>query len=342
MSARLIAGHTVEVRFVDGAQVEILPRSAAVTHPAAETRPALLQSGQRLMDQTGPLPALGRALVLEPFAGELGLGPDAGQGEADALRRAGFTVTILRDSAVTLSVMQTMSQYAFVYIETHSNSLSSGGDAVIATAETDAAPYASLVADGSLKQVTVAGDSQNIYLAITGVFISRHLGDFPHDSIMFVNGCSVLNAPLFWNALQQRNVDALIGWDNEVPGTFSAEAGKYTVNQLGASDSVAGSVAATLEQGLGIGISDTGPARLGFEGDGADTLAAALGNSPAAPAATATSTPSPTATPTSTPSPTATPRKTSAVTRKHKRHSCRPGHHRVHGKCRPNKHKKVQ
>lgn len=284
---------SIDVHFRDGAELFILPRSHR--HPV---RSAALSPDMTRLRQTAGAP---RALVLEPFADELGLGADAGQDEADILSRAGFAVEILRNSAVTVQAMETLSSYAVVYVETHSDPLTVGGDAVIATGEVNSAgANASLFADGSLRQVTVAGDTSHIYDAITGAFVSQHLSNFPNSSIVFINGCGVRDAPLFWNALQSRNVAALIGWDSDVPSVLNVEAGHFILSRLANSSTVAGSVASAVTEGLGIGVTATGTARLGFTGDGLDTLAAArTGVSPPSmpPAMVVVSSSSPTATP---------------------------------------------
>lgn len=295
---------TIDIHFRDSAELLILPRSKR------RARSGALFHDMTRLRQTAGTP---RALVLEPFADELGLGADAGQREADILSQAGFNVEILRNSAVTVQVMETLSSYAVVYMETHSDPLTAGGDAVIATGEVNAAgANGSLFADGSLRQVTVAGDTSHIYDAITGAFVSQHLSNFPNSSIVFINGCGVRNAPLFWNALQSRNVAALIGWDSDVPSALNVEAGHFVMNQLASSSTVAGSVASAVTEGLGIGVTATGTARLGYVGDGFDTLAAARtgASPPSMPAATA-AVPAPT--PTATPRTAATPRAIATV-----------------------------
>lgn len=343
-SVRLGAGAAIDIRFRDGGELLVLSRSFS-TGRGALPRPALLQPRVALLRQTsrdsrqvGPA----RALVLEPFADELGLGSDAGLQEANDLTRAGFQVDVLRNSAVSVATMATLSSYSVVYFETHADPLKAGGDAVVATGEvyTDGT-YPNLYADGSLREVTVAGDTKNFYDAVTGAYFTQHLGNFPNKSIMFIEGCGTLNASLFWRALQQRNVDALIGWDHDVPSVLSSETGAYVVSRLAAPLTVADSVAAATEQGLAVGITDKGTTKLGFLGDGLDTLAAAAGEAPPTPIPTATSMPTSTSTPAATPLPTATSTPIPPTVKPVKKHrSCRPGHHRVHGRCRLIKHHK--
>ncbi|MGH2444253.1 MAG: hypothetical protein ACRDFX_13945 [Chloroflexota bacterium] len=329
-------GQTIAIAFRDGARLLILPKTRV--HDALSKSSRVFRAAFRPLEishQTPPTSGPAQALVLEPFAGELNLGSNAGQREADSLTQAGFKVTILRDSAVTVHVMMTLNQYAVVYMETHSNPISSGGDAVVATAETDTTPYASLFKEGSLKQVTVAGDTTGkIYDAITGIFFTDHVGTFTPGSLLFINGCGVRDAPLFVKAVQGRDVAALIGWDNEVPGLLNAVTGSYVMGQLAGGATVAASVNSALETGLGIAVSGTTAATLGFDGQGSDTLANALAGAEGT-TATATSTATPTATPTSTPSPTATPK----PTKRYHHGKCHPGHHRVHGgRCQLIKH----
>lgn len=326
-----LTGRTVDISFRDGADLLVLPRTSA----AGPREPGFHTQMTHVRQSSGTA----RALVLEPFADELGLGADAGQQEADLLSKAGFTVDILRNSAVTVQVMETLSNYSVIYMETHSDPLAGGGDAVVTTGEVDDGTNSGLFSDGSLRQVSVAGDPNHIYDAITGTFISKHLGTFPNSSIMFVNGCGVRSAPLFWKALQSQNVAAFIGWDSDVPSSINVEAGNFVMTQLVSSSTVADSVATAIQEGLGIGISANGAARLGFLGDGFDTLAAARTG------ATPPSMPPPTTAPSATPTPpptarpsTVTPRPAVATVRPAARaRSCGAGRHRVEGKCRPTK-----
>lgn len=278
------------------------------------------------------LPALqtapGRAAVLEPFAVQLNLGPTAGQPEIDPLNQAGFKVDVFRNGDVTVPVMQTLGNYSFVYIQTHSGPLS-GGDAGIVTDETDDKPYRDLEGecgpdhdDCSVKQMTVAGDDR-LYVAVTGYFFSHHAGTFPNSAIVFLNGCSILQARLFWKDLQAKNVAALISWDEEVDSAVSEVAGAIVIQDLAKGDTVAQSVQDAINRGAGESVvqkSDGSQsiAQLGFLGDGTDTLARALAGDPA-----------PTLTPT--PRPTPKPKPTARPAKKSK---CKPGHHRVHGKCK--------
>lgn len=338
-------GKTIEIRFSDGAQVVILPRTVRRTTPSAGL--ALLRRNQILGPGTGGA----KALVLEPFADELQMGPDAGKVEADALTRAGFAVDVLRNQDVTVGIMEQLANYSVVYMETHSAVLP-GGDAVVVTGETDTTPYASLFKDHSLLQAYVAGDkTRTLYDAITSVFVTRHMGAFPNNSIVFLNGCAVLQAPALWNALQQQNVSTLISWDADVYSSDNEVAGDYVMTNLANGDTVATDTSSAVTKGLGTSVVDGKTAHLGFLGDGGNTLALALSHATVTPTPTTTAsptltlTPTPTATltPTATPKPrrTATRRKPTATptptprTTKKARTTCKKGWHKVHGKCRP-------
>lgn len=343
-SAQVDSFGSIAIQFKDGAALSILPPFQSRQSPVLAHLPVLAPIQTRAGGSSTPTPvpsgAGARALVLEPFATELGLGSTAGDEIAAVLRSAGFSVQVLRDDAVTVAVMETLNQYAFVYMETHSDPLVSGGDAVVATGETNTADYTGMFAEGSLKQVMVAGDSPtHLYDAITGSFIRLHVGAFSTGSIMFVNGCGVVNAPLFWQALADKNLSALIGWDNNVPATFNVQTGRDLMAHLWAGQDVGDAVRATTADGLGVTFTaETGDAHLGFLGEATASLPGARGSAaqsdssppPATtPPATPTVTPSatPTATPTATPSP--------VVRHTTRRKPCRTGYHRVHGKCRP-------
>lgn len=279
-----------------------------------------------------------RALVLEPFADELQLGTDAGQPEVDALTRSGFTVDILRNAEVTVAALLRLSDYSVVYWDTHAAVLDNG-DAVVVSGERAGASYSSYYQDHSLVQAFVAGDpSKTLYNGVTGQFIAAHLDAFPDDSIIFLNGCSALSASVFWQDLAARNVATLISWDEKAQSVSNERAAELVMDRLALGDTVDKAVAEARLAGLGTTIIEGVVAHLGYRGWGGDTLASALTGRASD---TPTSTPTPTLmpTPTSTPVPTATPLPTAAPKprtplNKRKRHKCRPGQHRVRGKCR--------
>ncbi len=331
---------TIAISFRDGAELAILPATLPRARPTFVSlmRPASVPDS--MVRDPG---TTGRAIVLEPFATELGLGPTAGQDEANALTRAGFTVDVLRDAQVTVGTMSTLSSYGAVYFQTHAGVLPDG-DAVVVTGETDPAPYADLYRDHSLIQAFVAGDpAKKLYNAITSHFVTGHMGAFPNGSIMFINGCAVLSAPVFWKALQQQNVSALISWNGDVYSSSNEVAGLYVTTRLVNGDSVSTAVDDALQAGVGFDVVGDTVVHLGFSGDGAATLSAVLGRkaTPTPVPSTATPTPVPTATPTAmstatpTPAPTATRTAlpTTPTVKKHRRCK-RSNRHFVHGKCR--------
>lgn len=319
---------TIAISFRDGAELAILPRSRPTLLPLM--RPASVP-GSMVRDPG----TAGRAIVLEPFATELGLGPTAGQDETNALTRAGFTVDVLRDAQVTVGTMATLSSYGAVYFQTHSGVLPDG-DAVVVTGETDSAPYADLYRDHSLIQAFVAGDpAKKLYNAITSHFVTGHMGTFPSGSIMFLNGCAVLSAPVFWKALQQQNVSALISWNGDVYSSSNEVAGSFVTTRLVNGDSVSTAVDDARQAGVGFDVVGDTVVHLGFSGDGAATFSAVLGRkaTPTPVPSTATPTLMPTATPTPLPTATKTARPPSPAVKKHRR--CRRSdRHFVHGKCR--------
>jgi len=324
---------TIAISFRDGAELAILPATLPRARPTLLPlmRPASVP-GSMVRDPA----ATGRAIVLEPFATELGLGPTAGQDEANALTRAGFAVDVLRDAQVTVGTMSTLSSYGAVYFQTHSAVLPDG-DAIVVTGQTDSAPYGDLYREHSLIQAFVAGDpAKKLYNAITSHFVTGHMGAFPSGSIMFLNGCAVLNAPVFWKALQQQNVSALISWDADVYSSSNEVAGSFVTTKLVNGDSVSAAVDDARQSGVGFDVVGDKVVHLGFSGDGAASLSAVLGRKATLTPAPSTDTPTPVPTATSTPMPTATstPMPTARPTVKKHRRCRRSDRHFVHGKCR--------
>ena len=96
-------GRTLDVRFVDGQEMLVLPRAVR-----GERLSAL--SPARIGAMRPHLNAGARAAVLEPFATELGLGSDAGTPEVNALQAAGFAVTTGIDQQVSVDSLLSLSQ----------------------------------------------------------------------------------------------------------------------------------------------------------------------------------------------------------------------------------------
>ena len=260
----------------------------------------------------------GRALVLEPFATQLGLGAGAGDPEVSKLQAAGFDVTELHDTAVTVQVMATLWQYNVIYANTHSDPFN-GGDGVVATgqlANENDRSVASFVQDGSIVPVTVStanGQSAEHYWAITSSFIRNHLGTFPGHSILVLNGCGILSAPVFAQTLQSQGLGVLVSWDKEATVTDNYLSGNAFLNEMGKGLSV--SDALTAVKGAGLGTSHPqgqGTATMGFTGDGTITLQEAS-NSPTSTPVPPTSTPRPVPTKAA-PTPTPIPLNTAAPT----------------------------
>lgn len=322
---------TVEIRFGDGAQLAIVPsleRHAALALPSRLPR---LPMG-RAADQA---PAT-KAAVLLPFADELNEGPNAGQTEIDTLKAAGFSVDVYRNADVSIDLLTHLADYSVVYLETHSGTLDDG-DAIVDTPSTDTKQYASYLKDGTVRQALAAG-SDTLYLAITAGFVEKHMGTFAASSLLYLDGCDVLHAQVFSNALQSKGVDTLITWDSHVFSGASEAAAQFMFGQLGNGASVSGALAAANAAGYGSGLGDQGIAHLGYVGDGDDTLQRALTHftQPDTPTPTDTPTPSPTSTPTDTPTSVPVTKKACPknATRKHGKCTCKKGYKMVHGKCK--------
>ncbi|MGH2411288.1 MAG: hypothetical protein ACRDGS_13100, partial [Chloroflexota bacterium] len=270
-----------------------------------------------------------KAAVLMPFASELNEGANAGQAEVDALQKAGFQVDVFRNQDVTIDLMTTLGSYSAVYMESHSGLLANG-DAILVTGSTDGSKYKKYLppayapgGDNTVQPAIVDGATGE-YLAIVAGFIQQHMNSFPDSSLLYFDGCDLLSATKFWGALQAKNADTMVSWDNHIFSSSSELAAQYMFSQLASGETVSQSLDATGKAGMASGYGDQGIAHLGYLGDGADTLALSLSH--ATPIATPTETPTATSTP-DPPTPTATPKKLP-------RTKCKHGKHRIHGgKC---------
>jgi hypothetical protein len=291
---------TVSIRFRDGFQAAILtptlrkvglPRLGALLRPGAPSSAPAVQ-----------------AAVWEPFASELGLGPNAGDIEVQQLQAAGFAVDQKYDTSVTVAQMATLSRFNVVYMHTHSG-LTASGDGIVASGEpvngdSSVAPF---LADGSVITVGVAGSAQQYY-GITGTFITRHEGIFPSGSLLFLNGCALLRSTTFWQALHSRGVSTLVSWDQNGAAKDDFLSAAAFFNVMGTGQTVAGAISTLRASGYGTSSDNGVPATLGYAGDGTLTLhGAAVTGGPGPTPPIATSTTVPVATSTATPVVTATP-----------------------------------
>jgi len=286
-------GRTINLVFRDGMQADILPSQLKPMKLAFRAEARTVAPAQQS--------AVPSALVAEPFASELGIGGNAGDVEVHDLQVAGFRVDQLYNTEVTVATMLSLANYNVVYLHTHSG-VSPNGHGVVATGElANGDPAVSqYLADGTVVVVGVAGSTQ-MYYAITSGFITAHVGQFRHNSLLFINGCSLLSTPDFGQALLARGAGVLISWDQlgTSQDDFLSAAAFFNVMSQGMTVSAA--IASLRAAGYGISHYQGATATLGLQGDGAITLAAAAqAPLPASPSATPTPpaslTPAPTAT----------------------------------------------
>jgi len=274
-------GRTLMVRFIRGPVAAILPAS-----PTGQ-RQAQIRSAVHQSAGTGDA---GRAIVLEPFATELGLGPHAGDVQAAQLERAGYSVEQLYDQAVTVAEMQTLSDYNVVDIDTHSGA-NQYGEGVIATGQpyTDDPSLQPWVDEYSVLPTTVAGSSQ-LYYGILSRFITEHMSHFPAGSLVFVNGCDLLRASAVWQALAQQGVSAMVSWDGVVAPNDAETSGNLLLADLASGMPLGTAVSAVQETGYGISSLNGATAHLGYLGAGSLMLGETVAETAATPTAPVTPT----------------------------------------------------
>jgi hypothetical protein len=289
-------GHTLDVRFRDGFHAMVLPKRLSTTRLPIAPRQRSFQTLSHLQQTPS-----GKALVLEPYAAELGLGSYAGAAEYSDLQSAGFQVDQAYDTNVTVATMATLPSYNVVYMHTHSG-VGYNGDGVLATGQPATlnpdSSIAGLIQDGSVVVVTVSGTLQEYY-AITTRYITYHEGSFPHDSLFFFNGCSFLQATAFWQAMATKGAGVLLSWDQESATSDDYTSAQAFFGEMGQGKSVADALTAIRSQGLGTSSASGVTSTMGYLGDGTITLQRAKGGQ-------GTGSPSPTATTPSGPSPSPT------------------------------------
>lgn len=279
-------GRTLDIRFRDGLHAAILPRTlGTVRVPLARQQAPAFSRDQ--------VPAAqGQALVLEPFATQLGLGPNAGDTEVQDLQTAGYQVNQLYDTAVSVASMVSLSHYNVVYMQTHAGVLAGGGLGVVTTGEPangDPA-VAPFLRNGSVIEVGISGSSKTYY-AITSTFIHNYEGPFPAHSILFFNGCDLLSSSEFWNVLAAKGAGVMVSWTAEATSTDNFIAGVELFKFLDTpGTSVDSAISDVRGAGYGTSLVNGHTATLGDLGDGTITLQSAANTAVSTPVPGATAT----------------------------------------------------
>lgn len=286
---------TIDIHFQDGQEMLIVPRSLSTRAvPAVPAVPAAV--AHALPAQTSGA----RALVLEPFASILGLGAAGGQVERDDLGKAGFSVTELDDTSVTVDVMSTLSQYNVVYMHTHSGTTTSGEGVLVTGQLATSNPCPSGLPEQCPVIVSGVYGNPQLFYAVTSLYVQQSMGTFAKNSILFFNGCAFLPATRFWNALSSKGVGVMVSWDNDTLAYDDFLNGAAFFNQMAAGATVSSAISTMKAAGYGTSVWNGVTSHLGFLGNGNITLAQARQGQAASP----TATPQPTDTPTVTPRPT--------------------------------------
>ncbi len=254
------------------------PRPISRKHVAGQRDAGqILQPMSRFQDS----PSGARALVLEPFATELNIGSHAGDAEVDDLQAAGYAVDQLYDTNVTLATMKTLPNYNVVYMLTHSG-VNQYGEGVIATGQFDSNDPSvdPLIKEYSVLPVGVVGTNQ-MYYGIMSPYVDKYMGRFPAHSIMFINGCRMLKASIFWHSLAAKGLGSMVSWSEDALTADDTVAAEEFFGALLAEKSVADAL--NIVRAAGHGTSqpfDMPAATIGYLGDGSLTLASAAPPTP--------------------------------------------------------------
>ncbi|HZU14035.1 MAG TPA: hypothetical protein VFB58_14430 [Chloroflexota bacterium] len=215
-----------------------------------------------------------QALVLDPFPEQHGAGYTA-QDAVTLLQSAGFRVTDLEGTQVTVPVMMTLSHYAVIYVFTHSGPLPNN-DAAVATGDTRHAMYKKYFRTQSLVEMHIMSDHGFRYFdAVTGRFIDRYTGKFSPHSIVFLNACTALGMTQFWVDLKKAGVGTLISWRHHVNNTDADVGAHEVLAALARGESVSQAIRQAFELGAGISVVKGKLGTLAYTGDGGNTFARA-------------------------------------------------------------------
>jgi hypothetical protein len=310
----------VDVRFRDGVDGAILPAFGS------ERAPSTVRAFVSRRSQLNGDPSSGRALVLEPFATDQ-IGTHDADLEINVLRANGFQIDYLADQDVTVAEMANLWKYNVIYMHTHAG-VNQWGYGVIATGQVaDNDPSVTpLLQNGSVMVTGVDGSSQ-LYYGILGPYVEQYEGQFPANSLFYLDTCDLGHADKMWDDFSAKGVGALVTWDGHSELRDETAAAQAFFAAMGGGNTVLDALHAVHQQGLDTSTSQGKVAKLGYFGDGYVTL---HGRATGAPTATpvpptSTATPASQATATATASPTAVPRRGARLLQVQLRAHVQPG-----------------
>jgi len=166
-----------------------------------------------------------KALILDPFDWEGGVfhNPDLMNNVEGYLQSAGYTCTYLKNSQVTLSVIENdLAQYGVIYNRGHGGT--SGRTVIISTGEewtdTTTQTYSDEYNNGEIVEVAIsASDGYHYFIAYTPKLIQHHYNNLP-NSLVYMESCESMKFSNMGDAYVGAGAGAYMGWDKSVTVTY--------------------------------------------------------------------------------------------------------------------------
>ena len=170
-------------------------------------------------------PGSKKALILDPFDWEGGVfhNPDLMNNVEGYLQSAGYTYTYLKNSQVTLSVIENdLAQYGVIYNRGHGGT--SGRTVIISTGEawtsSTTSTYSTEYNNGEIVEVSIsASDGYHYFIAYTPKLIQDHYTNLP-NSLVYMESCESMKASNMGDAYVGAGAGAYMGWDKSVSVTY--------------------------------------------------------------------------------------------------------------------------
>ena len=194
------------------------------------------------------IPNSKKALILDPFEWEGHYSgyedfsnPSLMSNVEGYLQSAGYTYTYLKNTQVTLSVIENnLATYGVIYNRGHGGT--SGRTVIISTGEhwTSTTPddYPFEYNNGEIVEVSISGPTGYAYfIAYTPKLIQDHYTNLP-NSLVYMESCESMKFSTMGDAYVAAGAGAYMGWDKSVTVTYGDDSTNTIFNMLSTGSSV--------------------------------------------------------------------------------------------------------
>ena len=188
------------------------------------------------------IPNSNQALILDPFEWEEHYtgyeafsNPTLINTIEGYLQSAGYTYTYLKNTQVTLSVIENnLANYGVIYNRGHGGT--SGRTVIISTGEhwtdTTTTTYSYEYNNGEIVEVAISGPTgYEYFIAYTPKLIQNHYNNLP-NSLVYMESCESMKFSTMGDAYVAAGAGAYMGWDKSITVTYGDDSADTSFNMF--------------------------------------------------------------------------------------------------------------